>query len=101
MSGAVGEPGTIQAISSRTMQPKPRLNFLSTSRVIRLSEFSAAGHAVADKATTLSVRPASARCAHALHEQAEARPNDAPAALGSVHFQRKNGMADRGRVPAL
>ncbi len=30
MSGAVGEPGTIQSISSRTMQPKPRLNFLST-----------------------------------------------------------------------
>ena len=30
MSGAVGEPGTIQAISSRTMQPKPRLFFLSS-----------------------------------------------------------------------
>ena len=29
-SGDVIESGTIQAISSRTMQPKPRLNFLST-----------------------------------------------------------------------
>lgn len=26
----VGEPSTVQAISSRTMQPKPRWNFLST-----------------------------------------------------------------------
>ena len=31
MSGAVGGHGTIQAISSRTMQPKPHLNLLSTS----------------------------------------------------------------------
>ena len=30
MSSADGEPGTIQAISSRTMQPKRRWNFLST-----------------------------------------------------------------------
>ena len=34
-SGAVGEPGTIQAISSRTMQPKPRLKFLSTELLVR------------------------------------------------------------------
>ena len=29
-SGAIGEPGTAQAISSRTMQPTSRLVFLST-----------------------------------------------------------------------
>lgn len=30
MSSAVGEPGTIHAVSSRTMQPKPRLDVLPT-----------------------------------------------------------------------
>lgn len=30
MSGTVGEPGTIQEISSRTMQPKPPLDVLPT-----------------------------------------------------------------------
>lgn len=33
MSGAIGEPGTIQASSSRTVVPKQRLSFPTHSKV--------------------------------------------------------------------